>query len=282
MKKVYINGAYGGLGTDICDYLEEKGGYKIFKSSPKTDITNQKMVMDEIINAKPDIVIHLAAMVGTKDCEEVPEQAIETNSVGTLNVIEAVNKINAKMIYFSTTAIYKPGTEPILEDSPIAPHTIYGKTKYWGELHVIKNIPWQRRLIVRPCFGFGGRTDVSMLGALIKSHHTGKWVNLLLDMNKKKDYTHVRNISHALYLMLEAESYGDYNVSYGQAIEYGDLIDILHSKGIYPNFKNFPDKDYMENHVVDNSKLKKDLTYEPLISLEEGIDMVIKSYEQKK
>jgi dTDP-4-dehydrorhamnose reductase len=281
MKKIYINGAHGGLGTDIVDYLKEKKNYDILISPSRTDITNEKLVMDEIIRLHPDVVIHLAAMVGTKDCEEVPEQAMITNSTGTQNVAKAASRVNAKMIYFSTTAIFKPGIEPIFETSEIAPYTIYGKSKYWGELHVKKIMLPEKRLIIRPCFGFGGRTDVSMLGALVRSHYTGKWVNLLLDMEKKKDYTHIRNISHALYLMLEADSYGDYDVSYGKAIEYGELIKILNLKGIFPYYKNFPKRDYMGSHIVSNEKLVRDLNYKPLITLEEGIDIVIKRHEEK-
>jgi len=279
-KLIYINGANGGLGSDICDYFKEKN-LDVIESSPFIDITDNDAVSKEIKELRPDIIIHLAAMVGTKDCEEVPEQAIETNVKGTYNVAMAAKKVNAKFVYFSTTAIFKPGVEPILETSSIGPHTIYGKTKYWGEEIAKTYIPKNDLLIVRPCFGFGGRTDVSMLGALIRSHYTKKWVNLLLDMNNKKDYTHVRNISHALYLMLEKDAFGEeYNVSHGSAIPYKDIIQKLHDHKIYPLFKNFPELDYMGNHVVSNEKIKKELGYKNLISLDKGIEMIINSYKK--
>ena len=276
-KKIFITGASGGLGSDFVDYFKEKN--LIVCSDSTLDITDRKGTFEIIKANEPDIVIHLAAICGTKDCEEVPEQAIKTNVLGTTNVVQAVREIDSKFIYFSTTAIFKPGVEPIREDSPIAPYTIYGKTKYWGEEIARRYIPKNDLLVVRPCFGFGGRTDVSMLGALIRSHFTKKYVNLLLDMNKKKDYMSVRNISHALYLMIDQETFGEsFNVSYGESIPYGDIIKKLNQLGIYPYWKNFPELDYMGNHVVSNEKIVKELGYKNLISLDDGIKMVVDTY----
>jgi len=282
-NRILISGAYGGLGSDFCDYLTGKG-FVINKS--RVDITNKEEVFSEMKGIDPEIVIHLAAMVGTKDCEEVPQQAIRTNVEGTFNAVDAARKLNIKFVYFSTTAIFKPGIEPIDELSPIEPYTIYGKTKLWGEQIAKSYIPRNDLLVVRPCFGFGGRTDVSQLGALIRSHYSHKYVNLLLDMNNEKDYTHVRNISHALYLMLSKDRFGEeYNVSYGEAIPYGEIIKKLIKHGISPYYYTFPELDYMGNHIVSNKKIVNDLGFKNLISLDKGIEMVlekIKTNEKTK
>ncbi|MHB8483653.1 MAG: NAD-dependent epimerase/dehydratase family protein [Nitrospiria bacterium] len=278
-KRIFITGANGGIGGDLSEYLTEKGA--IIMSSD-TDILDVENFNAEIQTLHPDIVIHLAAMCGTKDCEEVPNQAIRVNVEGTYNVVAAAKKVGAKFVYFSTTAIIRPGIEPIREDSPIDPHTIYGKTKSWGEEVARYYIPKNDLIVVRPCFGFGGRTDVSMLGALIRSHYNKKYINLLLSPENKKDYAHVRNFSHAIYLMLEKEAWGEtYNISYGSAIPYKEIIQKLWKHGIYPKFKMFPEGDYMGNHCVSNEKICKELGYKNLISLDEGIDMVVKQYKKK-
>jgi len=278
-KIIYITGSHGGIGSDLVDLLKEK---KITYHESISDITDRNSIFKEIETIKPDIVVHLAAMVGTKDCEEVPRQAVKTNVEGTLNVVEAAKSVGAKFVYFSTTAIYKPGTNPIKEDSPIAPYTIYGKTKLWGEEIAKTYIPKNDLLIIRPCFGFGGRTDVSMLGALIRSHYTHKYVNLLLDMVNLKDYTYVRNITNYVYLLIEKNAFGnDFNISQGEARPYSEVIQKLHKKKIFPHFYNFPDLDYMGSHVVDNTKLFKFLGVKPIYTFDQGLDIIISQYEKK-
>jgi len=279
-KIIYITGSHGGIGSDLIDLFKEK---KITYFESVSDITNRNEISKEIELIKPDIVIHLAAMVGTKDCEEVPRQAVETNVIGTLNVVEAAKAVGAKFVYFSTTAIYKPGTNPIKEDSPIGPYTIYGKTKHWGEEIAKTYIPKNDLLIIRPCFGFGGRTDVSMLGALIRSHYTHKYVNLLLAMENLKDYTYVRNITFYVYTLLEMNAFGnDFNVSQGEARPYLEVIQKLMKKKVFPYFKNFPDLDYMGSHVVDSSKILKYTGKKPIYSFDQGLDIIIKEYEKNK
>ncbi|MFA5174619.1 MAG: NAD(P)-dependent oxidoreductase [Candidatus Pacearchaeota archaeon] len=279
-KLIFITGSHGGLGSDLVDLFKEK---KVNFYESESDINERDSIFEEMKIVNPDIVIHFAAMVGTKDCEEVPRQAVETNVMGTLNVVEAAKSIGAKFVYFSTTAIYKPGINPIKEDSLIAPYTIYGKTKLWGEEIAKTYIPKNDLLIVRPCFGFGGRTDVSMLGALIRSHYTHKHINLLLDMHNYKDYTYVRNITNYVYLLIEMNAFGnDFNISQGEARPYIDVIRKLNKKKIYPHFYNFPDLDYMGSHVVDNTKLIKYTGKKPLYSFEEGLDIIIRQYEKNK
>jgi dTDP-4-dehydrorhamnose reductase len=278
-KKILIVGSRGGIGSDLVDLLISK---KESFYETVSDITDKEAITNEILREKPDIIIHLAAMVGTIDCEGVPRQAIKTNVEGTLNIVEAAKKIHAKLVYFSTTAIYKPGTLIINEDSPIEPQTIYGKTKYWGEEIAKLYMPKNDLLIIRPCFGFGGRTDVSMLGALIRSHFTGKYTYLLLDLENYKDYTYVRNITNYLYVLMEKNLFGDdFNISQGEAKKYKDVLRALHERNIIPFFYNYPEYDYMGSHIVSNNKIIEKTNVKPLYSFEKGLDILIKEYNKK-
>ena len=278
--KVLINGAYGGLGADIYDCLTADPSRFPCVYRSEGDILAPRQVRKEIEMLKPDVVMHLAAIVGTKDCLEVPRQVYETNVLGTFNVISAAVAAGCRVVYMSSTGIYKPTTDWIYEDSPIDPQTIYVRTKWWGEQIAKAHVPKRDLLIVRPCFTFGGRTDVSMLGALIRSHYQKRYVNLLLDMTKLKDYMHVRNLSYAVKLMLEQERFGtDYNVSYGEPIPYGDLITKLHDLGINPYYKLLPEEDYLGDHKVSNKKIMKELGYTNQVSLDDGIKVVAEHYQ---
>ncbi len=55
----------------------------------RADIRTFGEVQDVLREARPDVVIHLAAIHYIPECEADPEEAIRTNTIGTLNVVRA-------------------------------------------------------------------------------------------------------------------------------------------------------------------------------------------------
>ncbi|KKL05161.1 hypothetical protein LCGC14_2608800, partial [marine sediment metagenome] len=148
------------------------------------DIRNYTELRSEIEQHKDaNWLIHLAAIVSTISCDLAGRHAYNVNVMGTNNVAELCKEFKVKLCYFSTTAIYKPGIEPILEDSEKKPHTIYGYTKYLGELtsqFVFKDLP-DELLVLRPCFAFGGNNDRSIGYLVVKSGLYNEPINVQLD-----------------------------------------------------------------------------------------------------
>lgn len=77
------------------------------------------MVNDFIFNLKPDVVVHLANNASTKWCEKNPDLAKCINEYATEYIVEALKKINSKIIYISSFAAFVD--------------TVYGKTKKASE-----------------------------------------------------------------------------------------------------------------------------------------------------
>ena len=162
MSKILITGSRGSIGTNLIPFLKEKEHEVIEITSDIRDYTSLRNEMTRHKNA--DWVVHLAAIVNTVTCDLAGRHSYEVNVIGTHNVAELTKEIKAKYCYFSTTAIYQPGVEPIMEDSPKNPATLYGFTKYMGELtseFLYKNDK-NKLLIIRPCFAFGGVDDHSI------------------------------------------------------------------------------------------------------------------------
>ena len=108
----------------------------IAPTSKEMDITNSKQVLNYFKKHKIDAVIHCAAFTDLKKCARNPQKAIEANIVGTSNIVNAVLKKNARMIYISTDYVY-PGTKgPYSEEDKTIPFTAYGWTKLGGECAV--------------------------------------------------------------------------------------------------------------------------------------------------
>ena len=110
---------------------------------------------------KPDVIMHLAADVSRMSCEESPYRAIDTNLVGTLNVIKAALANDAGLVYVSTSEIYgsafADGREVDEKTPPGDFNGIYGMTKWQGEEYVRYHAERYglRAAIARPFMGYG-------------------------------------------------------------------------------------------------------------------------------
>ena len=132
MERILITGANGYLGARLYSDLKKNfdviGTYyknKLFPEFIKLDVTKPAEVLDVVEKAKPTIIVHVAANPSATWCEANPAIAKKINANGTKNIVNAANKVNAKVIYISSFAA-------------INPDTIYGKTKLAGEKAVKK------------------------------------------------------------------------------------------------------------------------------------------------
>lgn len=88
-----------------------------------------------------DVVIHLAAQVGVADSMDDPFRYVMDNTVDTIHMMEAIKESGAKpkIVVASSMSVYgDPQTkEPVSEETPVAPASIYGLTKFDQERLVL-------------------------------------------------------------------------------------------------------------------------------------------------
>ena len=112
--------------TKISKVIIEKGSVE--------DDSFQKIMLKH----KPEVVIHLAAKSGLKNCEENPDSAFNCNVFGTYNVIKTCAEMNSKLIFISSREVYgETINESTKEDDPLFPNNIYGITKMLAETLII-------------------------------------------------------------------------------------------------------------------------------------------------
>ena len=94
------------------------------------------LIVDNQINA----VINCAAYTAVDKAEENIERAERVNSKGVYNIVQALKKVDGKLIHISTDYVFD-GTNsvPYKESDPVCPIGIYGKTKRAGELIIINS-----------------------------------------------------------------------------------------------------------------------------------------------
>ena len=143
MKKItcLITGGSGSLGSRLKNFLIDD--FKILAPPrDELDITKPNLIKEFFSEHSVDIVIHTAALARMSLCEKNPGDAIKINSVGTLNLVNAVNKLYQsekkviKFLYISTDGVYASTTGNYSETSETIPYNTYGWSKLMGEFVV--------------------------------------------------------------------------------------------------------------------------------------------------
>ena len=139
--RVLITGSNGQLGSEI---KELATNYKkvdfIFKDLPELDICNFKALQAFIIDHKINAVINCAAYTAVDKAEEESIIATKVNYEGVLNIVNALAKVNGKLIHISTDYVFDGDHFlPYKESDPVSPIGVYGETKRAGELAVLKS-----------------------------------------------------------------------------------------------------------------------------------------------
>jgi CDP-glucose 4,6-dehydratase len=159
-KKVFITGHTGFKGAWLSLFLIELGAEVIgYSLDPKTekdlflearidelvtdirgDIRNKDYLESKLIEHQPEIVFHLAAQPLVIESYTNPYETWEINVMGTINLLEALKKLNSvkSVIVVTTDKVYK-NTENELgysEDDPLGGHDPYSSSKAAVELAV--------------------------------------------------------------------------------------------------------------------------------------------------
>ena len=146
--KILLTGAGGQVGTDLIPALTARGHEVValdIGARPDTcpadvewlraDVTLAADVHDAVKAHEPDRILHFAAILSARG-EQIPLSAWRVNMDGTENVLEAARLFDVGQVFFtSTIAAFGPGLpDPVGDDVPMVPNTIYGVSKVAGEL----------------------------------------------------------------------------------------------------------------------------------------------------
>lgn len=234
-----------------------------------------------------DIVFNLAALISIPYSYLHPQEVIETNTLGTLNVLTAAREEEVeKVVQTSTSEVY--GTAqyiPIDEKHPKQPQSPYSASKIAADAIALSfyysfNLPVA---IIRPFNAYGPRqSDRAVIPAIISQALVKKKV-LLGSTTPTRDLNFVSDTVEGFIKIAESEnSIGEeINIGSGFEISIGDLAaKIVFFVGkevkLIKNEKRVrPEKSEVERLLADNSKARKLLGWSPRVSLDAGLKMTI-------
>ena len=254
------------------------------------DIENQQSV-DALFEAhKFASVLNLAARAGVWHSMENPYIYMSTNTVGTLNLLEAMrHKGVNKMVLASTSSLYAGQKMPYAEtqsvNTPISP---YAATKKAAELmaHSYHYLYGLDISVVRyfTVFGPCGRPDMCMF-------RFAEWIEkktpieLFGDGEQSRDFTYVDDIARGTIAAQKEVGYEIINLGGGNnPVSINQVIGQIESglaKRALIDQKPFHKAD-MKTTWADIAKAKRLLDWEPLVSLEEGIRKTVEWHQANR
>jgi dTDP-glucose 4,6-dehydratase len=257
------------------------------------DIRDANFVNETMIDV--DIVFHLAAMITIPFSYQAPENYIDTNIKGTLNVLLAAKNNNVERILTtSTSEVY--GTAqytPIDEKHPLNAQSPYSASKI-GADKLAESFCKSFELpvsIVRPFNTYGPRQSArAIIPTIITQLIDGNNEIKLGDLSPTRDLVFVKDTVRGFIKIAESdEAIGEeINIATGKDISIGDLatniISLINSdaKIIIDEQRLRPKKSEVMRLLGSNNKLKLLTNWVPKYSLETGLKETIDWYKQNK
>ena len=202
-----VTGANGQLGFEVIKELEKRNVDCTGIDKNDLDITDKESVDNYILKLKPKCIIHCAAYTAVDKAEDEVEYCYKVNVNGTKNIAGACKNIDAKMIYISTDYIFDgQGNKPFEINNSINPISVYGRTKYEGELKVKEYL--EKYFIVRTSwlFGINGNNFIKTMIRLGKERES---IDVVCDQIGSPTYS--VELAKILCDMAESEKYGVYH-----------------------------------------------------------------------
>ena len=301
-----VNLKYGRLGTlgidkNTVDWYKfvQSSTYKHFRFV-RMNLEDKQAMQMLFANEYFDKVVNLAAQAGVRYSIENPYAYVESNIDGFLNVLEGCRHYQVKhLIYASSSSVYGlNGKVPFSEKDSIAhPVSLYAATKKSNELMAhtyshLYGIP-STGLRFFTVYGPWGRPDMSpFLFADAMLH--GRPIKVFNNGDMIRDFTYIDDIVEGTIRTLDhvpvtqkssnGVAYKIYNIGCSHPVKLMDFIHEIESAMGHEAEKIFlpmqPGDVYQTN--ADTSMLKKEIGYEPMVTLHDGVAKFIQWYKSEK
>jgi NAD dependent epimerase/dehydratase len=259
-------------GSDLKERLELRFG----------DVTDPFLVQELVAGC--EVVFHLAALIGIPYSYNAPASYVNTNIIGTLNILRACREAQVRrVIVTSTSEVY--GTArytPIDEVHPLQGQSPYSASKIAADklaesFFCSFDLPV---VILRPFNTYGPRQSArAVIPAILTQALSGAEEIRLGNLSPKRDLTFVEDTARAFVLAAEKPGIEGETIHFGQGMAYsvGEVAErCLKAVGsdariVTVEQRCRPEKSEVGLLLCDASKAKRVLGWSPRFSLDEGL-----------
>ncbi|MFI6337884.1 SDR family NAD(P)-dependent oxidoreductase [Streptomyces sp. NPDC050535] len=308
---VAVTGAEGFIGSHLVEALVATGhrvramaqynsfsSYGWLETLPRDVMDSVEVVLGDVRDAGSvqhlltgtEAVYHLAALIAIPYSYQAPHSYVATNVTGTLNVLEAVRRLDIpRMVHTSTSETYGTAqTVPISEDHPINTQSPYAASKAGGDrLADSYHASFGTQVVtLRPFNTFGPRQSMrAVIPTVIGQVAAGDRTIALGDLRPTRDFMFVKDTARAFLAVGTAPADAvvgrTFNAGTGGEISVGDLVTLI-GKLMGAELEVREDAQRIRpagsevmRLVCDASRLRAATGWAPAHSLEEGLEATI-------
>lgn len=308
--KIIITGGAGFLGSHLAEKLLERGDEVVaidnlltgdekniepLKSNPNFQFVNFDVVEGLPSEIIADQIYHLASPASpnihsSKSYHALAFETMQVNTLGTWKLCEAAVKMNAKLLFASTSEVYgDPLEHPQKETyrgnaSTTGPRSVYDEAKRFGET-ITSAFTRSKGLdgrIIRIFNTYGpkmalddGRVVIEFVQAALKNQS----FPVFGDGKQTRSFCYVTDLIDGIIAAMNKGSKGEvYNLGNPNeftVLELAEKIKNLTSSTSEPEFKEALPQDDPLQRCPDIAKAKEELGWEPKVELEEGLQKLI-------
>jgi len=307
LGRVFVTGADGFIGSHLTELLlqagcettalcvyNSMGSYGWLQAHAARPPKNLKLLLGDVRDPHfmrtsiqgHDTVLHLASLIAIPFSYVAPQSYVETNIVGTLNVVQAALDAKCKrVVHTSTSEVY--GTArfvPITEEHPLQGQSPYSASKIGADKIVesfVKSFDLPA-VTLRPFNTYGPRQSLrAVLPTIIAQVLTGNKTIELGSLSPTRDFNFVTDTAEAFLSVaaapLDAVKGQTFNTGTGREISVADVTKLIAQilgqqiEITCSNERIRPPESEVERLLSDSSKLRKATGWRPKVSLEEGL-----------
>ncbi len=307
-KRILITGGTGFIGSHLAELLVESGSHvrvlANYKSMPSCgnlehidpsirdeieivwgDVTDRDSVMNVVEGTS--VVFHLSALIGIPYSYIAPLSYVQTNIVGTLNVLQACRSLDVeRMVHTSTSETFGSAQyTPMDEKHPLVGQSPYSATKLGADkLAESFACSFEMPIVtVRPFNVFGPRqSDRAIIPTIIAQRIAGKDPVRIGDPSPRRDFTFVTDTARGFIAAAQCDAAigQTFNIGNGKSISIGELAEAiceLTGGGSYASESQRirPEKSEVNELRCDSTLARTILGWSPQVSLTEGLTETI-------
>lgn len=264
------------------------------------DIMDRDAMSALLVSRKIEAVIHMAALIS--GLQEDPLKGFNVNAFGAVQLMDAALKSGVKrFVYTSSRAVYGdllgdygyPTYKPVTEDSPLSAKSVYDVTKLTGEL-MGRNFAklGMEFVALRFAMIYGpGKLvrhgPMGVLSRIIENAMLGVPLKIEQGGDERDDIIFVGDVGRACVAAVEHERPGfdAYNISWGRGWTLGEFCEAVRKHAPAIDTEIGPGLDFLNAGVryagvLDNTRARVDLGFEPRFDLESGVGAYIAQMEE--